>query len=202
VDERPDRTPDPADQWAEWKLTEREEAVRWQRLVGEGLRLLPEVKAWLQEWDEDEPELAAKSDLARWGPGNVGIEITSKMLHLDGFPRYLDGDLWPRVLAFVELVEDLLALLEAERDEDDEDLTTLGSFADAEIICGFTRNRGGLVRLLPWIGPRTAAAARREIEVHSQSRRFGVENVDWSSASSDYSPLQLVPAELRPLDRP
>ena len=169
------------------------EARRWRPFMDALFALLPEVWAWLVEFFESD-------DPSNFTPGAAWCEITSELLGADSYPRRLDEDLWPRVLGFLEVVEEAVELLKAQGQQTEEDVTTLGAFATAGIVYDVTRNASGLQQLLPWMGPRTVSSARAEVEVHDRPRTASRgQEVDWSVASTKFSPVSIEPGALLPL---
>ena len=150
------------------------EAQRWQRLVNESIRLVPELAAWL--WDAEATTV---------GPGDVWWTIVDRGLDEDYFPRDLETGVWQRILKLVEWILRAAEVLRTDGGDDD-DLVVLGSFTEAGVLCDLTRNRDGLERLTPWMGPAAIIAARREVEAHQHSRGWDCEAVDWSSSAAAF----------------
>ncbi|MGQ0803804.1 MAG: hypothetical protein ACT4PI_08075 [Actinomycetota bacterium] len=173
---------------------EREEARRWRGFVDAFFAHVPEVRASLEETRDPESTIPFR-------PADISIQVTCDLLDDADYPRGLDPDVWPRILAFLEVAQELVALLEAELAPDHEDVMTVAVFGECGIVCDVTGSVVGLRELLPWMGPRTVAAARREVEYHKNSRGWATEEVDWSGASSRFVPLITLRLEqLRPID--
>ena len=65
-------------------------------------------------------------------------------------------------------------------------------------MCDVTRTVGSLEELLPWMGPVTLDVARVEIENHTISRGYDVNDVDWSKCGHSNRPLAISPLALVP----
>ena len=109
------------------------------------------------------------------------------------------GGVWPRLLAVVELALELCGLLFD--DGRDEDGIAVDVFAGAGVMCDVTRTVGSLEELLPWMGPVTLDVARVEIENHTISRGYDVNDVDWSKSGHSFRPLAISPLALVPARR-
>ena len=109
----------------------------------------------------------------------------------------IDNDqVWPRLLQVAEIalaIEDLLT-----DNERPDDATTVNGFAEAGIICDITQTVVGLERLLPWMGPLSVDAARGEVALHSTSRGFAHDDVDWANAGTEFQPLDVLAPSLLP----
>ena len=178
---------------ADWLAEqEAETARRWQPFVDAFLECVPEVRASLEQ--ESDGERAR-----RFTPADLWIQVVTDLLDNDDYPARVHADVWPRILAFLEVAEELAELLSTESQH--EDATTAEGFVSSGILCDVTRNVAGLQELLPWMGPRTVAAARGEVECHGRSRAGTYERVDWSVAGNRFVPLAGLQAEqLHPID--
>jgi hypothetical protein len=170
---------------------EEEEARRWQKLVDAFLDHLPEVRSALERFSY----LVDYEEGRRWGPGDLAPQVSTDLLDFDCYPVGLETDVWRRLLAFLEIVEELRELLERDVGEGHPDAVTVNAFADAGILCSVTSNRDGLQVLLPLMGPKTVESAKAEVTMHRR------DEPDWSLAGSEFEPLSTLSAEeLRPLD--
>jgi hypothetical protein len=155
---------------------------------------VPEIRASLAEGLDAEPTRP-------FTPGDVCTQVFLELLDERDRPRQLDTDIWPRIFAFLEVAEELIALLEAELGPEHEDVTVADAFVNAGILCDVTRNAAGLQELLPWMGPETTTAARCEVEIHEGSRGWGAEELDWSVSGTLFVPnATLEPEEIHPID--
>ncbi len=154
---------------------------------------VPELEAWRAEdayGDELDPEV-----LGLW---EAWWLVTRHLFDEDDNPIDVDGT-WPRLLAVVEVALELCGLLFD--DGRDDDGVVVDVFAGAGIMCDVTRTVGSLEELLPWMGPVTLDVARIEIENHTTSRAYDVDDVDWSKSGHLYRPLAISPLALVPARR-
>ncbi len=168
---------------------EGQDEQRWQRLVSAFLLELPELSGFLAR-----PEIDRAVT-----PGDVWTTISLELLSDDYAPLGTESDLWARLLGLLEVVEELRDLLEQTVPHSEEDVLTLDAFANTGLLCDITRNRAGLERLLPWMGPRTVQAARGEVAVHDRvHREWGGRDVSWESAGTACRFTDFDPVSLRP----
>jgi hypothetical protein len=172
------------------------EARRWRPFVDAFLAQVPEIKIFLAESAD-----CGAEPTRSFTPGDLCIEIALHLLDDDDRPLRLGTDIWPRILRFVELAEELLTLLEAELGDEHTDFIEVDAFANCGILHDLTHNAAGFQELLPWMGPETTAAARCEIEIHESARGWGPDELDWSATSARFVPIkELAASQLRPLD--
>jgi hypothetical protein len=177
--------------------TAESEGRRWAALVETALGVVPDLESWLEETHEG-------SDFpAWWTPGDVWTELAARLLDDEDFPKAVDDETWTQLLAYLEIVEEVLDGLEDERGGEDQDVVTLHAFANAGILHEISRNRDGLASLLPRMGPRVTAAVRGEVELHNRLMNdWDGREVDWSVAGRDFRPLPGTASRLRPVDCP
>ena len=169
------------------------EAQRFSALLSLLDANVPELEAWRLDGlfgDEFDSEVLGLSEA--W------LLVTRHLF--DEHDRPIEGGgVWPRLLAVVEVALELCGLLFD--DGRDDDANAVDVFAGAGVICDVTRTVGSLEELLPWMGPVTLDVARDEIENHTISRGYDLNDVDWSNSGRSYSPLGISPLALVPARR-
>ena len=164
------------------------EAERFSALLMVLLDIVPEIGQWWTDtYDEEAPPMTL---------GAVGLEAVLNLFDTNDQPQLVDT-VWPRMLQVVELAVRVADILDADETRED-DATTVGGFATAGILCDATRKTASIQILLPWLGPHSVEAAQDEMEAHSLSRGFGVDDVDWSNAGSRFIGLAIRPEDLLP----
>jgi len=171
------------------------EARRFDALLSLVAANVPEFEVWRLDrhyGDEFDSKVLTLSEA--W------VSAMSHLFDEDDQPLLVDT-VWPRILQVVEvaiLVSDILWSDEAR----EADFAIVDGFASAGFVCDLTESRASIRTLLPWMGPETVAAAQGEVEQHSRSRGFGVEDIDWSGAGSSFIGLSVRPLDLVPTPRP
>lgn len=165
------------------------EARRFSALLAVLLDTVPELREW---W-------ADSSDEGEWPLTlpQAGIEAGVFRLFDDDRRPLQVETVWPRMLQFIELALRVEELLWSDGSRE-EDAVTINSFTTSGLVCDVTRRRGSIETLLPWMGPDTVDSARAEVEFHSGSRGFGVDDIDWSLAGTAFVELDHRPEDLVP----
>jgi hypothetical protein len=169
---------------------------QWRSLVSAFRTAVPEIDAW---WTGSDGAIEDASPTEAW------FALCFRLQGGDYAPTPDYLDVWKRVLAFIEVVEEALDIVDGREGPKSEDAITLYAFANAGILCEVGWNRSGLATLLPFMGPRTASAARHEAVHHDRiHRNWAGLDVDWSTAGSSFHPLDIRPNDIiRPdLGRP
>ena len=173
----------------EKQSAEAQDGQRWRRLVSAFLVEVPELSGLLARREVEEPITL----------GDVWTTISLELLSDDYAPLQTESELWARLLRLLEVVEELRDFLEQTVPHSQEDVVMLDAFANAGLVCDITRNRAGLERLLPSMGPRTIQAVRGEVAVHDRvHREWGGRDVAWESAGAAFRRADVDPAGLRP----
>lgn len=169
------------------------EAQRFVALLSLLQENVPELVAWKLEdafGDELDPEVLGLSEA--W------MLVDDHLFDDDDHPVEVDV-VWPRLLAVIEVALDLCDLLFD--DERDDDGIAIDVFARSGIMCDTTRNVASLEALLPWMGPACLEGARAEVNNHTTSRGYGIDDVDWSNSGVAYRPLVVSLLDLVPARR-
>ena len=154
---------------------------------------VPELVVWKRE-----DALGDELDSEALGLSEAWILVNGRLFDNDGHPVEVDG-IWPRLLAVIEVAIDLGHLLFD--DERDDDGIAVSVFAGSGIMCDITRNVASPEALLPWMGPACVKGARTEVNNHTTSRGYGIDDVDWSNSGVAYRPLAVSVLDLVPARR-
>jgi hypothetical protein len=165
------------------------EAQRFSALLCLLKAKVPELEEWRLQDNFGETDLRVLTLSEAW------TLVTRHLFDADDHPIDIDR-VWPWLLAVIEVALELCGLLFD--DARDDDGVTVDVFAGSGIMCDVTRNVASLQVLLPWMGPVSLDCAHIEVNTHTTSRGYDVNDVDWSMSSRSFAPLGISPSMMVP----